>query len=232
MSSRYGVARWAMMAAALLISAGPLAVLGAADLAKYRDFQLGTGVSQTAEQARMDVSEVKVIHRRPGLIQELEWRPVGLGSGSQPDSVKQVVLTFYQGELFRIAVHYDRYGTEGMTVADFVEAISADYGVSATPRPPETPLVGRYTGPEAVVAQWQNDLYRYDLVRSDYGPAFRLVGTLKRLESVAEAAMLEGARLDEVEAPMREAARRVAEEAAAKSTLDKARLVNKPKFRP
>ena len=48
----------------------------------------------------------------------------------------------------------------------------------------------------------------------------------------AQAATLEAKRLDDQEAPQREAARLASEEVAAKTKLEKARLVNKPKFRP
>ena len=43
---------------------------------------------------------------------------------------------------------------------------------------------------------------------------------------------MEAKRLDEQEAPQREAVRVASEEEAARAKLDKARLVNKPKFRP
>ena len=32
---------------------------------------------------------------------------------SKPEAVKEVVFSFYDGELFRIVVDYDRYETEG-----------------------------------------------------------------------------------------------------------------------
>ena len=71
-----------------------------------------------------------------------------------------------------------------------------------------------------------------NLIRSSYGPSFKLVGVLKRLEAPAQAAILEAKRLDDQEAPQRDAARIASEEEAARAKLEKARLVNKPKFRP
>lgn len=65
-----------------------------------------------------------------------------------------------------------------------------------------------------------------------YGPTFRLVGFMKRLEAPAQAATLEAKRLDDQGAPQRDAARLAREEDTAKTKLVKARLVNKPKFRP
>ena len=83
-----------------------------------------------------------------------------------------------------------------------------------------------------ILAQWQDLQYRFDLIRSSYGPSFRLIGVVKGLEAQAQAATLEAKRLDDLEAPQRDAARLASEGEAAKAKLEKARLVNKPKFRP
>jgi hypothetical protein len=202
------------------------------DLSKYRNFEFGTGLSTVAKQAGVNPSQVKVIQSRPALIQELEWRPHSLGASSQTEPVKEVVFSFYDDKLFRIAVDYDRYETEGLTVDDFANAISAIYGPAAKPAVavkvgPET-----YGNPQEVLAQWQDSQYRFDLTRSSYGPGFRLVGVLKALEEPVEAATLEAKRLDDQEAPQKNAARIASEEGAAKAKSEKARLVNKPKFRP
>ena len=69
-------------------------------------------------------------------------------------------------------------------------------------------------------------------MRSSYGPSFSLIGVLKRLEAPVQAAILEATRLDVQEAPQRETARIATEEEAARTKLEKARLANKPKFRP
>ena len=64
------------------------------------------------------------------------------------------------------------------------------------------------------------------------GPNFQLVAVLKDLEGPAEAAIIKAVRLDKEEAPQREAARLAGEQQAAGAKLDKARLANKPRFRP
>ena len=87
-----------------------------------------------AKQAGENPSQAKVIYSRPALMQELEWRPASFGPSSQTRSVKNVVLSFYDGKLYRVVVNYDRYETEGMTPDDVVEAISATYGHGAKPR--------------------------------------------------------------------------------------------------
>ena len=169
----------------------------------------------------MSPSQAKDIHRRPALIQELEWRPQSLGSSSKTEAVKEVVFSFYNGELFRIVVNYDRYETEGLTTDDLVEAISATYGTAAKPPLLRKAAPGRYGDQEEVLAQWQDPQYRFDLIRSSYGPSFRLIGVLKRLEAPAQAAILEAKRLDDQEAPQREAERIASEEEAAQSQAGK-----------
>jgi hypothetical protein len=209
-----------------------MALASAADLSTYRSFQLGADLPTIAKLAATDPAEAKVIHHRPALIQELQWRPQPLGSSSTTEPVKEVVFSFYNGELFRIAIDYDRYETEGLTAVDLVEAISASYGVASKPAVPLNLAPGRYGDREEVLAQWQDSQHSFDLVRSSYGPSYKLVGVLKRLEAQSRAAIIEASRLDDSEAPQREADRVSKENESARVKLEKARLVNKPKFRP
>ena len=208
------------------------AATGAADLSRYRNFQLGTDLATIAKQTGASPSEAKTVHRRPALIQELEWRPQPLTWSPEAEAVQDVAFSFYDGRLFRIVVNYDRYKIEGLTTDDIVEAISATYGAAEKPLAEGKPAQSRYGDQEEVVARWQDAECRFDLIRSSYGPDFRLVGVLKRLEAPARAAILEAQRLDDQEAPQREAARLVSEEELAKTKLEKARLLNKPTFRP
>jgi hypothetical protein len=217
--------------AALLIFGAMSAGTFAADLSRYRSFELGSDLAAVARQAAADPSQAKVIHSRPALIQELSWRPQALGASSQTESVQEVLFSFYDGKLFRIRVDYDRYQTEGLTVDDFVDAISATYGPATRPTAPDKVAPGSYGEQEEIVAQWQDSQQRFDLIRLSYGPTFRLVGVMKKLEGSAQAAIVEAKRLDDQEAPQRDAARIASEEEAAKTKLEKARLVNKPKFR-
>jgi hypothetical protein len=216
-----------------LILFGTLPALGAAgDLSKYRDFQLGTGLPVVARQAATDPSLAKVIHRRPALIQELDWRPRPMGSPSRAEAVEGVVFSFYDGTLFRIAVRYDRYQTEGLTADDMVEAISAAYGPAVRPTIPNVVEPGQYAEQEQTLARWEDTSFRLELVSTSYGPTFKLIGVIKTVESQAVMANLEARRLDDLEAPQRDAARLATEEESARAKLEKARLVNKPKFRP
>lgn len=204
----------------------------AGDLSRYRNFQLGTDLPTVVKQVGANPAQVRVIHSRPAVIQELEWHPQPLGTSSQSEPAKEVLFSFYNGELFRIAVRYDRYEIEGLTADDFVDAISATYGPAAKPTTPAKIAPNIYGDREEILAQWQDAQFRFDLIRASYGPAFRLVGVVKRLEAPAEAANLEAKRLDDLEAPQRDAARIASEEEASKTKLENARLLNKPKFRP
>ena len=83
--------KWAWVVG-LLIGAGFLFRLQAAsptdDLSKYRGFQFGADLAAVARQAGVDPSQVKVIHSRPALIQELEWHPRSPGVSSMSESAK------------------------------------------------------------------------------------------------------------------------------------------------
>ncbi len=220
-------------AIALFMAVGGMSALASAeDVSRYREFQLGMDLATVAKQAGTNPSEAKVIHSRPALIQEFEWRPQVLGGSSKTEPAHHVALQFYNGELFRIVVSYDRNETEGLTPDDIAGSISATYGVPAEPPASIKIVEGRYGDQEEILARWQDAQYRFDLIRSSYGPSFSLVGVLKRLETPVQAAILEAKRLDDLEAPQREAVRIASEEEAGRAKLEKARLVNKPNFRP
>ena len=218
--------------AVILFTFGALSAATADDLSKYRDFQFGSDLATVAKQAGMSPSEAKVLHSRPALIQELTWRPQPLSSISRTEPAQEVVFSFYDGALYRIAVNYDRRQTEGMTPGDLIEAISSTYGASAKPVPSAEIVQPGYGQQEKALAQWQDGQYRFRLVQTSYGSDFKLVGVFKRLEEAAQSANLEAARLDDKEAPQREAARLAKENEAERVRLEQARLVNKPKFRP
>ena len=203
-----------------------------ADLSKYRDFQFGTDLPAVARQVGVSMSQVKVIHSRPALIQELEWRPRGLGPSPQAEPADDVVFSFYNGELYRIVVNYDRYEIEGLTAQDIIDAVSVIYGPAIQAAAPVKNARDSYSGRDEPVARWQDPQYAFDLVRSAYSPSFKLIGVLKKLDASAQDAILEAKRLDDREAPQRDAARVASEQEAARAQLEKSRLVNKPRFRP
>lgn len=219
------VRAWWMLAAFAAVS-------WTAELDKYRDFRFGSSLATIAKQAGADPAQANVIHRRPALIQELTWRPQPLGWSSKTEPVQEVVFSFHNGEMFRVVVDYDRHETEGLTADDMVEAVSTAYGSASKPTGPVKAVEELYGAQRAVLATWQDGRNRFDLLAASYGPTYRLIGVQLQLEAAAQAAIVEALRLDEKEAPQRDAARIASEEDAAKAKLEKARLVNKPKFRP
>jgi hypothetical protein len=227
----FRVLRWILFAGIAIASS--VAVLSSAinDLSRYRDFKLGSDLSTVATQAGVSASQAKSIHLRPALIQELEWRPRALGWSDKAESVQLVVFTFYNSELYRIVVTYDHDEIEGMTAPDVIQVISASYGAAATPPALSETVKGRYGDQERVLARWQDTDYRFDLVRTSQGFNYRLIGVRRALEEPVEMAIQEALRLDDKEAPQREAAKLASEEEAAKAKLEKTRMLNKAKFR-
>jgi len=222
---------WKLSIASLLVCLTiPSAASG--DLSKYRGFPFGSDPAAVAKQAGTGVSQPKAIHSRPALIQELEWRPQHLGPSVETESVNEAAFRFFNGELYRIEVKYDRYETEGLTAQDIVDALSSVYGPPLLPAARAKTELNRYEDREEVVAHWQDAEHSFDLIRSAYATNFRLVGVLKRLDSAAQAATQEAKRLDDQEAPQRDAARAASEQNAAKVKLEKARMANKLRFRP
>src|SRR5713101_1548556 len=119
--------RSSILCFAVLLIAAPL--LRAQDLSKYRHFTLGMSLTRMLERTDQKMADVKVIHGRPALVQELNWWPPNVpGNSFQSDSVEQILFSFYNGELYKISVTYDQNSTEGLTAEDMVKSISAKYG--------------------------------------------------------------------------------------------------------
>jgi hypothetical protein len=212
------------------VVASPLAY--GADLSSYREFHFGMNLPAVVKLVSMNPSEVRVIHQRPKLIQDLDWQAGRYpGSSADAEPVKDILFSFCNGELFRMVVNYDRYKTEGLTAEDMIEGISAKYGTATRPTA-EIIFPSIYNETVKVIARWEDVEYSLNLVRSSYQSAFGMVLYSKRLDMLARNAVIEALRLDEQEAPQREAElqRKQAEENRVKE--EKARLVNKASFRP
>ena len=197
-------------------------MLSAADLSSYRGLKLGMSLAAASKQMGTRSGETSVVHQRPALIQEMNWELRSAAANPKPDPVKDGLLSFVNGELFRIVVTYDRYKVEGMTTDDMVQAISATYGAATRPTAEVAP----------VLARWEDSEYSCDLVRTGDRASFALVLYSKKLEASARAAIIESARLDADEAPQRELDKQKKRDDDERLALDKARAVNKPNFRP
>ncbi len=207
----------------------------AEDLSSYRGFQLGMNLLAVAKKAEMKPSEAKVIYQRPAVIQELGWRPQSSYiSSAQGDPVKEVLFSFYNGELYRIVVSYDQDRTQGLTDDDLIEGISAKYG---TPTTPVAKIVSSspsqaYSDSEKVLARWEDSQYSFNLFRFSYGSAPGMLIFSKRLDALAQVAIFQAIRLNEQEAPQREIDRLKKQDEDKNAAGQKVRPVNKANFRP
>jgi hypothetical protein len=208
----------------------------AQDLSSYREFRFGMNLSSITEQTGMRPSDAKTIHQRPAVIQELEWRPASqFGSAAlRGGSVRELVFSFYNGELFQIVVNYDRSRTEGLTDEDMVAAISTKYGHAKKPAA-ETIRVSIsefYHDDQQVIARWEDAQYSFTLYRSPHQRLFGMVLFPKGLNALARGAVAEAIRLNRQEAPQREIERQQQHARESRAADEKARLLNKATFRP
>jgi hypothetical protein len=221
----------ALCASILLLSVQ----LDAQDPMRYREFQLGSDVASVAKLTGTESSDMKPVHQRPAVMQDLEWRPRYFSRGASPqaDPVDLIVFRFYDDQLFRVVVDYDRDRTEGMTDADMIEAITVEYGPASRVLPAANRLSTLdYGAADKPVAIWGDKESSVTLLRVAYPASFRLVVASTRLDNLARTASAEAVRLDAKEAPQREIARQKKESAEALAALEKAKAENKADFRP
>jgi hypothetical protein len=210
-----------------------VSVLCAADFSSYRGFEFGASLAAAAKQAGMKPSEARLVHQRPAVIEELDWRPVFAyqANASKADPLREALLRFYNGQLFQIAITYDRQRLLGMTEADMVKVISLTYGAATEPAV-EIPYRSNFGEVAKVIARWENPEYSYDLIRTGDQASFAFVLSRKSLDAQAQAAIAEASRLDALEAPQRAIEAQKRQEAEDRLVLDKARSANVPNFRP
>jgi hypothetical protein len=220
--------RSSMFCFVVLLLAAPL--LRAQELSKYRHFTLGMSLTKVLERTEQRVTDVKVVHGRPALIEELTWWPPTLpGISFQSDTVEQILFSFYNGELYRISVTYDQSSTEGLTAEDMVKSISTKYG-------PPTYIAleidftknDRYDVAQKPVASWEDTLSSFNLVRSAFNDHLGLIIYSKRVNREAELAIAEAVKREEQEGPQREADRQKKQ----MDDLEVARQKNQKSFRP
>jgi hypothetical protein len=192
----------------LLLALSMGSIISAQDLSKYRKFALGTTLPDLLQQTGQDSREVSVDHQSPALIQEMTVWPVDgsySSSSANRDPVLQILFSFYNGRLYRMAVTYDRLSMEGLTEDDLVGAISLRYGTGRryypeinliTPDPIEPP--------DEVIARWENPLNSVSLVQSTGINSFRLIVLSKQLDAQAETAITAAVKLETEEAPQKE----------------------------
>jgi hypothetical protein len=216
--------RISILCLAVLLLVAPM--LRAQDFSKYRHFTIGMNLTRVMERTDKKMADVNVIHSRPALIQELTWWPPNLpGTPLRPDAVEQMLFSFYNGELYKMSVTYDRSSTEGLTDEDMVKSITAKYGPATY-----VALAIDFTANdrEQPVASWEDSQYSFNLVRFSLTGGFELVIYSKKVNAEAELALAQAVKLDKQEGPQREADRQKKETDA----LEVTRLKNQKSFRP
>ena len=201
----------------------------------YREFQLGGDLASVSVLSGAAVSEAKIIHERPVLMQDLQWRRPYSASGPTAvpkDPAQQIVFSFYNDQLFRLVIDYDRDRTEGMTDADMIEAISSEYGSTSKPALKSRVAISQVAEESGTrLAGWGDADYSAVLYRSSYASGFRMIVTSLRLDTLARTAEAQALRLDERDAPKREIARQKKEADDTRASQEKARSANKAGFR-
>jgi hypothetical protein len=219
----------------LLCSLCVLQVAVAQEMLQYRQYTLGGSLASVLKTSDVSQGEVRTLHERPARIQEFEWRaPYGQTAGERPDSVRNIRFSFFDDQLYRMVVTYDRSRIEGLTNTDIVESLTATYGAplleplrnsrAAAP----TSLLNETT----IVAQWDNSASLLTLTRGVYSREVQLALTSTALDQRARSAIVEAVKLDEAEAPQRERARLAKNRENAEAVAQKAREANKPGFQP
>ena len=208
-------------------------LLSAQDLSQYREFQLGMSLATAAQKSGV-TPESRLPQQPAKLIQELIWQPPrGIATSPPADSVRKVILSFYDDQLFRITVSYEWERTEGLTVEDMIDALSASHGPATLPDTDVIPLLSRVASDgDRIMAHWEDAQYSLNLVRPSYASTFGLVMLSKRLDALARAAMVEAIWLDDQQSFARAIGRRRSLEDQDHASQEQARTRNRATFRP
>jgi len=218
----------------LIFCLGALLLIGptlrAQDLSNYRGFSLGTSLANALKLSDQKLADVKTIHARPMLIQELTWWPPSSpGASSRPESVEQILFSFSNGDLYKISVTYELASTEGLTAGDMVKSISAKYGPATSAESEIDPVMNAlYNMKQGPLASWEDSQYLFALVGASFTDRFGLVIYSKRVNAEAELAIAEAMKLEEQERPEKEADQRKKEA----DDLEAVRQKNQKTFRP
>ena len=202
--------------------------LSAQDLSKYRDFSFGMSLTEVLKVTNRNLSEIKTKIQRPGLIQELNWWPPSAPTGAyQADSAQQILLSFYNGELYKIQVTYEASAVKGLTPEDMVQSLSGRYGEATTTLKKNGTAADESYAQQAV-ATWEDSDYSVKLIHSVFSGSYGLTLFSKHANAKAETDSVEATKLEAAERPQKEADERRKEA----DNLEIERQKNKKSFRP
>ena len=199
----------------------------------YRAYELGSSVEAVVVESGMRPADVKVLHERPALIQQLEWRApyVYASNGKESlDPVRLILFSFCDNALYQVLVSYDSARTDGLSNSDIISALTTTYGAQVTGSAKNRPLDA--ASDTVMLAQWDRADASVTLLRGVYSSEFQLLLTSKTLSTRARGAIREAARLAIADAPRLEQEQRKKEAAEAAAAREKIRAANKAAFRP
>jgi hypothetical protein len=187
-----------------------------------------TAVTQT------NARDLKTIHSRPALLQDVVWQPRYMAGPPVADrsSINEIAFNFVDDRLFRMTVSYDRSRTIGLTNADMIAALTDMYGAANSPTVQQRVSADPANAGVTVLAEWQQAETNVVLRRSQYNETFSVVITSLPLEAVARQARASALVLDAREAPAREAALAKKRADEQREADEQARTANKKVFKP
>lgn len=211
-----------------------VSTVSSAELSRYREFELGASVA-TVTAVTQNAARVMIVHSRPALLQQLEWRPRYMAGAPQADrdSIGEVVFSFVDDQLFQISIAYAQDRTSGLTDEDMVGSLTAVYGAPSSPSP-RTRTTSSLVALDApvVIAEWRHAETTVVLQRKEYSDSFFLVITSLPLDTIARKAQATAVAMDQREAPAREAALLKKRADDEKVAAERTRSTNKKVFQP
>jgi len=229
---RFTFTRGGVSAACIVLA---VSTVSSAELSRYREFDLGSSVAAVTAVTRTADRDLKTIHARPALLQDVTWRPRYMTGApiADRDSINEIVFSFVDDQLFQMSIAYAQDRTSGLTDQDMVGSLTAVYGAPSSPAPrtrTTSSLLALDT--PVVIAEWRHADTTVALQRREYSESFFLVITSLPLDIIARKAQATAVAMDQSEAPAREAAllkKRAADEKVAAETT---RSANKKVFQP
>ena len=205
----------------------------AAELSRYREFELGSSVAAVTAVTLSAERDLKILHNRPALLQEVTWQPRYMTGAPVADrnSIGEMVFSFVNDRLFKMTVVYERGRTTGLTNADMIAALTELYGVpTGKAAPPRAAADALDT--VAVIAEWRQEDTHMSLRRGRYNESFSLVITSVSLDAIARKAQASALVMDVREAPAREAALLKKRADEQRQVEEQTRTANKKVFTP
>ena len=216
-----------VICAAVILFSVPL--VHGQEFSRYRSFSIGTSLVDVSKQISKRPADAETIQQSPATIQQLEWRPVSPNLPTESEPVQEVIFSFNNRKLYKIAASYDSDATAGLTDADMIGATSAVYGTAtklAARIDPDSDAGGSVAG--AALAQWGDAQYSVTFIRGPLRNSFQLIVFSKELNGQAESAIAVALKQESENAPQTENVRLQ----KAVDDLETTRQANLKAFRP